>query len=159
MQNVLSTPVPSVLAWNSRAEDDPVGAEYIIMQKAPGTPLSIVWDSLELNERLKVAMKLFRYMKKWSSVSFLQQGSLYFASDEHQTTASDTPLYTRSDGSTEKDSRYRVGPSTGREWVDAGRQAIQCSRGPCKYFLRFQTLHLTPQSSSRCYCYYFCLRF
>src|SRR4051812_1698284 len=42
-RNVLGTPVPKVLAWSSKAEENPVGAEYIIMEKVLGIELERVW--------------------------------------------------------------------------------------------------------------------
>ncbi|KAJ5599901.1 hypothetical protein N7450_000968 [Penicillium hetheringtonii] len=38
-RTVLGTPVPKVLAWSSKASENTVAAEYIIMEKAPGVQL------------------------------------------------------------------------------------------------------------------------
>ncbi|KMU87576.1 hypothetical protein CIHG_05969 [Coccidioides immitis H538.4] len=40
LRNTLHLPVPKVHAWSSRASDNAVGAEYIIMEKQAGTMLS-----------------------------------------------------------------------------------------------------------------------
>lgn len=130
MRNVLSTPVPQVFAWNSRASN-PVGAEYIIMEKASGVPLRSVWGELKLNDRLKIVMKIFNYMKTWTSVSFQQQGSLYYASDVESPVTG--LLYESPAGYSTADSRYTIGRSVGRDWIDEERRDLQISAGPCEF--------------------------
>ncbi|KAF1837384.1 hypothetical protein BDW02DRAFT_586650 [Decorospora gaudefroyi] len=53
-RNVLGTPVPNVLAWCSRAEENPVGAEYIIMERVPGIELEQVWPKMNIKDRFAV---------------------------------------------------------------------------------------------------------
>ncbi|KAH9220296.1 kinase-like domain-containing protein [Leptodontidium sp. 2 PMI_412] len=64
-RTVLNIPVPKVFAW-SAAANNPVDAEYIIMEEAPGIQLE---DGLVEIE------------KKLLSVSFTRYGNIYFASD------------------------------------------------------------------------------
>ncbi|KKK15453.1 hypothetical protein ARAM_005771 [Aspergillus rambellii] len=52
-RKVLDTPVPQVYLWNSQAESHPVGAEFIIMDKVKGVPLSQVWGTMKLPQKLK----------------------------------------------------------------------------------------------------------
>jgi hypothetical protein len=47
-RNILVTPVPRVLSWNSKVEGNPVGAEYIIMEKVSGVELAQVWPSKDI---------------------------------------------------------------------------------------------------------------
>ncbi|KAI4277046.1 MAG: hypothetical protein LQ337_002071 [Flavoplaca oasis] len=46
-------PTPKLLAWNANPVN-PIGAEYIIMEKAPGVQLFTVWDDLSATDRLKL---------------------------------------------------------------------------------------------------------
>ncbi|GAT24392.1 phosphotransferase enzyme family protein [Aspergillus luchuensis] len=69
-RNVLETPVPRVYTWNSHAQSHPVGAEFIIMEKAAGVPLSHVWETLKLPQKLQVLLAMISLQKKWLSVSF-----------------------------------------------------------------------------------------
>lgn len=42
-RNILQTPAPHVYTWNAHVdENNPVGAEYIVMEKMPGVLLSKV---------------------------------------------------------------------------------------------------------------------
>ncbi|MCJ1334838.1 hypothetical protein MMC09_000103 [Bachmanniomyces sp. S44760] len=80
-RDVLETPIPKVYTWNSKAQSNTVGAEYIIMQKAPGVQLEHVWKGMDIEDRLKVVKQIVRYQRKWTSTSFKEFGSLYFAED------------------------------------------------------------------------------
>lgn len=138
MRNLLETPVPKVYAWNSRAQDNVVGAEYIIMEKLPGIQLSVVWADMEIEARLTIAKAIARYQKAWMSVSFNQFGSLYFAKDLDGSTRSLS--YTHHHDITVTDPRFAVGPSTARGFNDDGRSNVEFDRGPCK----FRGQHLPP---------------
>ncbi|RJE25283.1 Phosphotransferase enzyme family protein [Aspergillus sclerotialis] len=87
-RKILDTPAPRVHSWNFHAKSHPVGAEFIIMDKAEGVPLSQVWDTMELPEKLKVIVALTSLQKRWSSVSFSHYGSLYYAGDVQSPTGS-----------------------------------------------------------------------
>ena len=50
-RNELDIPVPRVFAWSSD-KDQPVGAEYIIMEKAPGEELGKSWSSMDISEKV-----------------------------------------------------------------------------------------------------------
>ncbi|PYH38993.1 phosphotransferase family protein [Aspergillus neoniger CBS 115656] len=107
--NVLETPVPRVYTWNSNAQSHPVGAEFIIMEKAAGVPLSHVWETLKLPQKLQVLLAMIRLQKKWLSVSFSHYGSLH-------------PLH--------QERQFAIGPTTGRDWCDASRSLLDIDRGP-----------------------------
>lgn len=67
MRNVLCTPVPKVLSWSS-STDNPVAAEYILMEKARGVPLSSLWDKLGAPVKFKVLEKVASYQERWSQI-------------------------------------------------------------------------------------------
>ncbi|KAJ5971652.1 uncharacterized protein N7479_001570 [Penicillium vulpinum] len=107
-RKVLDTPVPRVYAWNSRAKSHPVGAEFIIMDKIEGVPLSQVWSMLQLPQRLKVILAMTSLQKKWLSVSFSHYGSLYYAGDVQSFSSNH---YVK-DGIAVKSSEFAIGPAT-----------------------------------------------
>jgi hypothetical protein len=156
MRNVLGTPVPRVLAWSSRAYENTVGAEYIIMEKAQGIELERVWPSMNTKDRLNVVKEIAGFQAAWTSVSFTKFGSLYFAQDLEEFPG-DEPLYISSDGVEVTDERFAVGPSTGRETIDHGRSTIEFDRGPCKTSLGHSLSHVLmssrelSESLPRCY--------
>ena len=81
VKKVLGTPVPKVYAWSSRAQDNGVGAEYIIMEKLPGVQLDVVWAGMDIGDRLSIVKAIARHQKAWMSYSFDRFGSLYYAED------------------------------------------------------------------------------
>jgi hypothetical protein len=130
-RSVLGTPVPKVLAWSSKAQENPVGAEYIIMEKVSGIELEHVWPSMSIKDRLVIVKAIAGFQKAWTSVSFNRFGSIYYSNDLEETTGNQ-PLYVDADGIEITDERFAVGPSTGRESIDNGRATINFDRGPCK---------------------------
>ena len=131
MRNVLQTPVPEVFTWSSRAQENPVGAEYIIMEKIPGIELERVWPTMKTEDRLAIVQEIANYQKNWTSVSFKKYGSLYYSKDLVSSSDNKT-LYTDANGVDVKDSRFSIGPSTGRELIDNRRAGVEFDRGPCK---------------------------
>ena len=97
------------------------------MEKAQGVPLSQVWSTMQLPQKLQVLLSVMRLHKQWLRVSFSHCGSLYYAGDMGQ---SENNYYIQ-DGNTVKDSKFVIGPATGRDWVDAGRSGLNIERGPC----------------------------
>ncbi|EEP80177.1 predicted protein [Uncinocarpus reesii 1704] len=125
-RKVLDTPAPRVHSWNSRAKSHPVGAEFIIMDKTEGVPLSQVWASMKLNQKLQVFLAMTRLQKQWLSVSFSHYGSLYYAGDVQSPAGS----HYFKNGEAVNDSEFAIGPATGRDWIDGGRSALDIERGP-----------------------------
>ncbi|KAG6163288.1 hypothetical protein E4U51_005787 [Claviceps purpurea] len=68
--------VPALLA-----EETPIGAEYILMEKMEGVELEEVWPEMEIEDRLEVVKAVAAYQLSWASVSCEQYGSLNFAED------------------------------------------------------------------------------
>ncbi|PLB45009.1 hypothetical protein P170DRAFT_513098 [Aspergillus steynii IBT 23096] len=127
VRNELCTPVPKVLAWSSRANKTPVGAEYIIMEKVAGVQLNELWPKLDIRDKFAVVKAITGFQKAWMSTSFTPYGSLYYASDLG---SNDSCILVKPNGSEVKEHRFAVGPSTGREFLDDGRIALDFDRGP-----------------------------
>ncbi|PGH26473.1 hypothetical protein AJ80_01786 [Polytolypa hystricis UAMH7299] len=65
MRTVLQTPVPQIYAWSSRVdENNPVGAEYTIMEKLSGVPLGVVCVFLKPQDQVKVCMQVANVSKE-----------------------------------------------------------------------------------------------
>ncbi|GAD96739.1 phosphotransferase enzyme family protein [Paecilomyces variotii No. 5] len=104
----------------SRAGSHSVGAEFIIMDKADGVPLSQVWGTLKLPQKLQVLVAITRLQKQWLSVSFSHYGSLYYTKDVRPPAGN----YYVKDGEVIRDSEFAIGSATGRDWFDAGRSVL-----------------------------------
>ncbi|KAG6311519.1 hypothetical protein E4U22_002588, partial [Claviceps purpurea] len=113
-REVLRTNLPQVYDWSSRAQDTPVGAEFILMEKVHGVELQQLWPKMTTEERWEVVKAVAAYQESWASVTFEQYGSLYFAEDFE---GENIPalVYTNEKGERVEDSRFVIGPSTSRE--------------------------------------------
>ncbi|KAJ9665342.1 hypothetical protein H2201_004634 [Coniosporium apollinis] len=124
VRDVFGTPAPQVYASNANVEGNLVGAEYIIMEKVRGIQLRFVWARLHALDKAKIVYAIARHQRQWSLVSFRQFGSLYYAKDVEDEGLGDC-FYTDSEGHLTQDPRFAVSPATGRDWVDAGRAAVE----------------------------------
>ncbi|TVY87186.1 Altered inheritance of mitochondria protein, mitochondrial [Lachnellula willkommii] len=137
-RNILGTPVPKVFAWSSKAQENSVGAEYIIMEKVPGIELESVWPSMKIGDRLAVVKAIAGFQKSWTSVSFKKFGGLYYAQDVDERIGNEL-LYVDANGVEVTDAKFAIGPSTGRELIDNGRATINFNRGPWETLEEYHT--------------------
>ncbi|KAL8902175.1 MAG: hypothetical protein Q9207_004847 [Kuettlingeria erythrocarpa] len=128
VRSKLNTPTPRVYTWSSNAHN-PVGAEYIILEKVAGVQLEDVWVTLDMTQRLVIIKALAEYQMSWMSASFRRFGALYYADDLHGCKSLDC-TYTNDNGEQVNDDRYAIGPCTGRDFFDDGRGGISFDRGP-----------------------------
>ncbi|KAF7121830.1 hypothetical protein CNMCM5793_009383 [Aspergillus hiratsukae] len=68
--------VPEVLAWSSDPAN-PVGAEYIIMEKIPGVALAEQWETMNTLECYKVIDQIVGMEKELASLQLPAYGSLF----------------------------------------------------------------------------------
>ena len=142
VRETLGTPVPKVHAWSSRAQENTIGVEYIIMEKILGVQLDFVWAGMGIEDRFTIAKAIARYQKTWISFLFKKLGSLYYAEDLDRHNQS--LLYTDCHGVTITDPRFAVGLSTGRDFSDDGRVAVDFDKGPCETYVP----NLTPMTDN-----------
>jgi hypothetical protein len=113
------------------------------MEKVPGIELESIWSSLNVADKWAIVQTIAGYQKAWMSISFKGFGSLYFAEDLGKE-VTNKAVYTNANGVDVTDSRFAIGPSTGREIFDDGRGTVDFDRGPCKHCsLRLIILLLT----------------
>ncbi|GIK04054.1 hypothetical protein Aspvir_008129 [Aspergillus viridinutans] len=70
-----SIPVSKVLAWSCNALN-PVGIEYIVMEKAKGRQLVEVWGEMDQPQKFKVIQNLVLLESQLASVKFPGYGNL-----------------------------------------------------------------------------------
>ncbi|CAD6448374.1 ea77e627-0550-48d3-b66d-8400f355dfdf [Sclerotinia trifoliorum] len=129
---VLNIPVPKVFAWSASA-NNPVEAEYIIMEEAPGTKLEDVWAGKTISEKTKIVKGLVEIEKKLLSVSFTKYGNIYFANDsfpgcEAAEIVGDVPTELKRAVA----ERFVIGPVVDRDFWDRRRASMDIDRGPWK---------------------------
>ncbi|KAH6704046.1 kinase-like domain-containing protein [Leptodontidium sp. MPI-SDFR-AT-0119] len=99
-----TVPVPRVLAWNSNPSN-PVEAEYIVMEKAPGIQLFQTWDDLDGDSRLSLIKQLTELEHQLASIPFPASGHLYFMESILKN------KHILLDSSVDPTSQYGIGPS------------------------------------------------
>ena len=122
-------PAPKLLAW-SADPSNPVGAEYIIMEKAPGIQLFQVWHKLTEVDRLSLIKGLTQLESQFAALRFPAYGSLYFRHSISK--ASERILL---DSIVDPNGSFCVGPACGPAWTDGLSTAdIQpdIDAGPCQ---------------------------
>lgn len=68
-RDVLGTPIPKVFAWSSKAQENPVGAEYIIMENVSGIELEHVWPSMGIEDRFTLVKAIAGFLQEiWESL-------------------------------------------------------------------------------------------
>ncbi|KAL9631712.1 MAG: hypothetical protein Q9204_004111 [Flavoplaca sp. TL-2023a] len=123
-------PTPKLLAWNANATN-PVGAEYIIMEKAPGVQLFTVWDDVSAADRINLIKSLTQLERQLATIKFPAYGSLY-----HRQSISKPSERIDLDMSVDPAGHYCVGPSCFPAWTNGSTTAdlnSMLDMGPCEY--------------------------
>lgn len=69
-------PVPRVFAYSVR-DDNPVGTEYIIMDKVVGNELGTLWYSMTESQRLKAVFQVVKLEALLFSINLPASRSIY----------------------------------------------------------------------------------
>ncbi|CEJ62630.1 hypothetical protein PMG11_11125 [Penicillium brasilianum] len=101
-------PVPRVLSWSSD-RSNPVGAEYIVMEKAPGIPLFQVWGTMTEFEKLQLIKNLTKLEAQLATIKFPFYGGLYLRTDTSRSNR-------RLDGDIDPSQSFCIGPSCDRAY-------------------------------------------
>ncbi|KAJ9268533.1 hypothetical protein DTO212C5_5308 [Paecilomyces variotii] len=108
-----SIPVPRVLSWSSDCTN-PVGAEYIIMEKAAGVPLFRRWANMKEIEKLELIKNLTKFEAQLSAIRFPAYGGLYLRADASVLKFHHQLL----DESIDPSSSFCIGPSCDRSFLN-----------------------------------------
>lgn len=122
-------PVPKVLGYSATSEN-PVGAEYIIMEKLPGKPIGDAWYYLSEDERLKVVLGLVLLEAKLFAIELPAYGSIYYSADLPPE-MSRIAVHRQDSGHPE----ISVGPDSALKWWSKERSLLPIDRGPREYNL------------------------
>ena len=119
-------PVPHVYGYSNKP-DNPVGSEYVIMEKAKGTPLADVWFDLNERQQKKITWEIVNLEAKLFQIELPAYGSIYHADDL-------PPAYRRVSISTTHapNNQLCIGPDVAESWWFQQRQELNVDRGPCE---------------------------
>ncbi|OBT78357.1 hypothetical protein VF21_02169 [Pseudogymnoascus sp. 05NY08] len=123
---ILDIAVPKIHAWSAVA-DNPVQAEYIVMEEAPGRSLADVWGDIKLRSKDKVISDLVAIEKKLLSVSFTRFFRS-FAGCERAEVSGDISAEPKK----EAEERFVIGPVVDHAFWRKERASIPIERGPWK---------------------------
>ncbi|KAF1962211.1 hypothetical protein CC80DRAFT_435048 [Byssothecium circinans] len=119
-------PVPKVLAWSSDASN-PIGAEYIIMEKASGTQLFNKWGEMSEHDKFLFVKQITKLEGEMAAIRFPASGNLYLCEDM---TGDDA--YVSLSPETDPSGQFCIGPSCERGGYTEGDMSAHSrfSRGP-----------------------------
>ncbi|KAK6835271.1 hypothetical protein RU639_001953 [Aspergillus parasiticus] len=104
-----SIPAPRVFSWSSD-DSNPVGAEYVIMEKATGVPLCEQWGKMAEIDKLKLIRNLTKLEAQLAAVRFSAYGGLYRRADVSRLQCQELG------GSIDPFNMFCVGPSCDRSF-------------------------------------------
>ncbi|KAG5636731.1 hypothetical protein H0H81_007060 [Sphagnurus paluster] len=115
----LGVPVPRVLSWSSDSSATAVGAEFIIMEKAPGIEVGKVWHKLSMELRLRLVQAVVDIEHAALVSPLPSYGSIFFR-DDIKPGVSSVAI----------DETYAIGPCMDRSFWNAERATMKIDRGP-----------------------------
>ncbi|KAF1953158.1 hypothetical protein CC80DRAFT_420717 [Byssothecium circinans] len=134
LRTVLNLSVPRVYAY-SLDPLNPVGAEYVIDEKAKGKPLGSLWYQWQTDSQLDLVAQLVDFETKLTSVSFQRHGCLYYKKDLEGKGDRAFDLEARSQASVDfvkglLTDEFALGPLTEAKLWEDGRATMDLDRGP-----------------------------
>lgn len=118
-------PVPQIYAY-STTPNNPVGSEYIIMEKIVGREVGHAWYDLSMKERKSITSEVARLEEILFSISLPAYGSVYYKRDLAATDQSiDIPAH----------HGLCIGPDVALGWWYDRRDTLSIDRGPCELIL------------------------
>jgi len=132
----LQLPVPRIYA-HSLDPLNPVGAEYVIEEKAEGKPLGSLWYQWQTGTQLDLVAQLVDFEAKLTSISFRRHGCIYYKKDLEEKGVPAYDLEARPSSSSElgkgpTTEDFALGPLTEAKLWEGERAAMNLDRGPCK---------------------------
>lgn len=113
-------PTPRILGY--AIDENPVGSEYILMEKLPGRPIGNAWFHLSENQRLQILHDVIKLEAKLFDIQLPASGSIYYSRDLDARIPKAEIIGT--------DGQFCVGPYTGGRWWHGERENLACDRGP-----------------------------
>ncbi|RDW70457.1 aminoglycoside phosphotransferase family protein [Aspergillus mulundensis] len=126
LRNILPIPVPGVFAWSSATDStNSVGAEYIIMEHAPGTNLAEVWENMELEQKVRTMEDIVTIQQRLLSLRF----------SEKDATPRSSPAVVHGERISGEDrtkiaERFSIGPNVDTDFWCNERAGMDIDRGP-----------------------------
>ncbi|KAL4981480.1 kinase-like domain-containing protein [Aspergillus falconensis] len=114
---------PKVYGWCS-TRGNPVGAEYIIMEKLDGTPLGDVWFTMTPKDQHRIMKQIVEWEIRLMSLEFPASGSIYYRKDVLSGEVIPLP---------DNNHEFCIGPVAHYSWWHEERAVLKIDRGPCDH--------------------------
>ncbi|RAL12649.1 phosphotransferase family protein [Aspergillus homomorphus CBS 101889] len=114
---------PEVYAWCG-TKANPVGAEYIVMERLEGIPLGERWYALTPKEHHKIMKQIVEWETRLMSLQFPASGSLYYTQDLSPERRVQLPA------SNLNGKPFCIGPIAHYSWWHDRRDHLDIDRGP-----------------------------
>ena len=121
--------IPKIYSWSSMAAN-PVGSEYIIMERIEGRALADTWLTMTVKERINIMEQIVKMEKILFGIRFPANGSLFFSDS---LCADIKRVEMPRDNGVKDVDKFCIGPSTEYLWWYRKRDELTANRGPCKY--------------------------
>lgn len=163
-----SLPVPRVVAFASTASN-PLGFEWILMERADGVPLDQVWDNMPLDAKTRLTDDFAHRMKQLLDIRFTLLGNIYFVDIWNQ--VGYAPLFDHhprhNSGSIDvdiggTDGNFVIGRMVSTRFFRDKRAVLRAERGPFRTarelalaetrLLGQRIRHLSPSPNDDYYC-------
>ncbi|PWY86556.1 hypothetical protein BO94DRAFT_557014 [Aspergillus sclerotioniger CBS 115572] len=118
LRGIIGIPIPKVLAYSTSATN-PVGAEYILMERIEGVSLASRWLSLTTEEVKSVMKQIVEMEQRTFTYSFPGYGSLYHQKDIKGEEQIPIPV-----------EDFCIGPVAARQFWHGDRNKTKIDRGP-----------------------------
>lgn len=118
---------PRVLGY--AIEENPVGSDYILMEKLPGRPIGDAWFDMSEQQRLQFLYEIVKLESALFDIQLPASGSIYYCHDLDSTIP--TVLIPGTDG------QFCVGPYTGSRWWAGERANLELDRGPREFHINY----------------------
>lgn len=132
MSNSTSISAPELYGFDVHLDDSPVGAEYILMEKLKGVPLSQQWDTMSGPDQMKIIDQVVQMEKELANIEFPGYGSLYPRHSLPEEVCSTYPL----SPSVDPEGLFCIGATCHDFWwyvmEEDGSQPRITNPGPCK---------------------------
>ena len=130
----MGIPVPRVTEWSSRksVSPNPVGAEYILMERMTGHQLCDVWPAMSEAKRFGLVKSIVEIEGRLTAAKLSKYGSIYYRNDHPDGLNIEGSTILATSG-TKDTSRFVIGPATQQSfWADE-KSDLDIDRGPCRY--------------------------
>jgi hypothetical protein len=134
----LNIPTTRIIAW-SADRNTPVGAEYILEEKALGKPLGNLWFQWPMRFKLEMISQIVEIERQLASTKFVKSGCIYFRDDIPENITSDSAIITDSSLQSSVLERFKLGPLLSSGLWRGDRAGMDMNKGPCEFLIQYHT--------------------